>query len=174
MRQLEARLNTGDEWIDYIKSYEELSARLQKNLWFQNGWRTQFRHIPAGNRVIFILTKDAWCAGAIHFKTRLTNTDLQKGLVRVGLHVETNIPKHGLNRIFFDKLFLERSGDMIQKWDGYIVKPTHHQKPFHTWIPFTRSTLVAGLEEEFSRLQQLDSFIEQAIAGAKIALRPQV
>ena len=166
---LDQRLNTAEEWMDYVSSYEELSARLQKKSWFQSGWRVQFRYVPAGNRVIFILTKDAWCEGAIHFKTRLTNTDLKKGLVRIGLHVETSIPKHGLNRITFDTLFLERSEAMIQKWDGYVVKRTHYQKPFHTWIPFTQSTLVAGLEEEFSRVQQLGPFIEEAIEGAKTA-----
>ena len=162
-------LTTAEEWIDYLRFYEELYARLQKKSWFHDGWRVQFRHVPAGNRVIFILTKDAWCEGDIHFKTRLTNTDLQKGLVRVGLHVETSIPKHGINRIIFDNLLLERSGDIIQRWDGYVVKPTHYQKPFHTWIPFTRSTLVSGLEEEFSRVQQLGPIIDAAIQGATTA-----
>ena len=162
------QLHSAEEWRHYAALYDELYARLREKSWFTEGWKVECRHVPAGNRVIFVLTKYQWCEGAIHFKTRLTNSDLQKGLTRVGLHVETSIPKHGINRVLFCNILLEQSGAEIQKWEGYVIKPLHHQKPFYTWIPFTTDTLVSGLVAEFSRLHKLAQAIELAIKGASV------
>jgi len=161
------RMNTAEDWTPYLNLLKELQVRLELSRWFADDWKVQCRHVEAGNRVIFLLTKDRWCHGAIHFKTRLTNTDLTKGLVRVGLHVETSILTHGINRVVFDRFLLQQCGELIVTWKGYVVKPTHYQKPFHTWIPFTEETLVSGLEAEFARVQQLAPAIDQAIQSAK-------
>ncbi len=160
-------LKTAEDWSTYLILMQELDGRLRSTKWFNQEWTIECRHVPAGNRVIFILSKDKWCNGAIHFKTRLTNTDLAKGCVRVGLHVETNQIEHGINRIVFDRFFLAESGELIQSWPGYIVKPAHHQKPFHTWIEFTTDTLVSGLEEEFERVRSLDISIDKAIEASR-------
>jgi hypothetical protein len=164
---LAEQLKTAEDWTTYLLLFQELHGRLKSTTWFNQEWTIECRHVPAGNRVIFILSKEKWCNRAIHFKTRLTNTDLAKGLVRVGLHVETNQSEHGINRIVFDKFFLEESGELIQSWPGYIIKPAHHQKPFYTWIEFTTETLVSGLEKEFARVRQLDLSIERAIAASR-------
>jgi hypothetical protein len=161
------QLSTADEWAPYLKLLEELHGRLEMQPWFKKDWKVICSHVPAGNRVIFILTKDKWCDGAIYFKTRLTNSDLKKGLVRVGLHVETSLSKDGIHRIVFDEYLLKHSGAKILSWEGHVINSAHHQKPFHIWIPFTGITLVSSLEDEFSRLQQLGPVIDQAINAAK-------
>jgi len=161
------QLHTPEDWKPYLHLFEELLERIEKKPWYADGWKAQCRHIPVGNRVIFTLSKDSWCGGAIYFKTRLTNADLEKGSLRIGLHVETSIPEHGINRIVFGKFLLDKSESLMQTWHGYIVKPAHHQKPLHTTIALSKSTLVSRLDEEFSRLQSLGPDIEQAIEAAK-------
>jgi len=160
-------LNTEEAWTPYLGLLEDLKARLESKPWFLDGWKAQCRYVSAGNRVIFLLTKERWCDEAIYFKARLTNADLRKGLVRVGLHVETSISRHGINRITFDRALLDGIGEQIQSWNGYVLKPLHYQKPFHIWIPFTKASLVSALETEFVRIQQFDSAIDQAILASK-------
>ena len=53
----------------------------------------------------------------------------------VVLHVETSMAKHGLSRNDFSRLFLERSGDLIQSWNGYTLKPHYAMEPFSTRLP---------------------------------------
>ncbi len=161
------KLATEADWAPFVELFQVLDGKLKAASWFINGWTTNYRYVALGNRVIFLLYKEHWSNGAIHFKTRITNTDLDKEFIRVGLHVETSIPKQGINRVVFDKLLLEEGGDLLKSWDRYVIKPTHYQKPFHTWIPFTQETLVSSLESEFSRVQQLGSIIDKAIEGAR-------
>ena len=75
--------------------------------------------------------------------------------------------KHGISRNDFSRLFLERSGDLIQSWNGYTIKPSYAMEPFNTRVPFTKATLVPALESEFARLQQLGSVIDETIDAVK-------
>lgn len=163
------QLQTMEDWSPYLQLFEELRERIEKQPWYADGWEAQCRHIPVGNRVIFTLTKVGWFGGAIYFKTRITNADLAREVLRVGLHVETSLQEHGMNRVVFGKFLLEKSSPLLQTWKGYVVKPAHYQKPLHTTIALSKSTLVAALEEEFSRIQSLCPYIEEAILAAKQA-----
>lgn len=154
--------DTPEQWQAYLELYSELDQELRRQCWFVDGWRTEHRFVPAGNRVIFVLTKDRWFDGAIYFKTRLTNSDLSKGSMRVGLHVETSMRAHGINRIKFDERLLNDCASPLREWQ-YVVKPMHHQKPFHKVIPLNRETVVANLFLEFERMQLIGLTIDRII-----------
>lgn len=113
------------------------------------------------------LVREKWFDGAIHLETWINNSVLQNKAVPVVLHVETSMAKHGLSRNDFSRLFLERSGGLIQSWDGYIIKPNYAMEPFNTRLPFSTDTLVCVLETELSRLQQLGTVIDETIDAVK-------
>ena len=160
---------TPDEWASYLALYASVNTRLRDTDWFGDGWETEFRFIDQDSpRVIFLLRKPHWCNGQIYFKTRLTNTDLSNQTTRVGLHVETSMQAHGLNRITFDKHLILWGSELIQGWEGYILKPTHYQKPLHIYISFTPETLVSNLYAEFTKLQTLAPIIERAMMEATL------
>jgi hypothetical protein len=148
------------QWAANLALYETLNTRIEATDWFCEGWQTEFRFVDLDSpRVIFLLSKPRWCSGHIYFKTRLTNTDLIRKTVRVGLHVETSLPADGINRVIFDRVLLDRGDELIRSWERYVIKPTHYQKPLHVSIPFTPETLVSRLFEEFTRLQSLAPII---------------
>ena len=156
---------TSEQWADYLTLYGFLDARLRDMEWFSDGWETEFRFVEQDSpRVIFLLRKPHWCRGRIYFKTRLTNADLINRTARVGLHVETSSREDGINRVTFDGLLLTGSRELIRSWGGYVIKPTHYQKPLHVYVPFTPETLVSGLCGEFTKLHELAPIIDRAIA----------
>lgn len=160
-----AQKATAEEWAEYLELYQKLSDRLARQPWFTGGWEARFDYLNRDNpRGVWLqLVRPTWFDGAIHLETWLMNSVLQNKTAPVVLHVETSMAKHGLNRNDFSRLFLERSGDLIQGWDGYTVKPHYAMEPFSARVPFTRETLVSVLEAEFSRLQQLGLTIDQTI-----------
>jgi hypothetical protein len=154
-----------EEWQEYLAIYQELSDRLARQPWFADGWETRFNYLNQENpRGVWLqLIRKHWFDGALHLETWINNTVLQNGATPVVLHVETSIPRDGISRNDFSKRFLERSGALIQSWDGYEIKPHYAMEPFSTRLPFTKETLAAVLEAEFTRLQQLGTVIDETI-----------
>jgi hypothetical protein len=164
-----ARKASAEEWAEYLALYQKLSEQLAQQPWFAEGWETRFDYLNRDDprRVWLQLVRQKWFDGAIHLETWINNTVLQNEAAPVVLHVETSVPKHGLSRNDFSRLLLERSGDLIQSWNGYTIKPNYAMEPFSTRVPFTRETLVSALEAELSRLQQLGTVIDQTIDDVK-------
>jgi hypothetical protein len=160
-----ARKASPEEWQVYLAIYQEVSDRLARQPWFSDGWETRFNYLNRENpRGVWLqLIRKHWFDGALHLETWINNTVLQNGATPVVLHVETSIPRDGINRNDFSKRFLERSGELIQSWDGYEIKPNYAMEPFSTRLPFTKATLAAVLEAEFARLQQLGTVIDATI-----------
>ncbi len=153
------------EWEFYLTRYQALDRRLRGCSWFgAEGWDTQFRFIPPEDspRVIFLLYKTRWGVD-VHFKTRLTNLDLQKRTARVGLHIEANVPTHGFSRTAFNKLFQERLAEADTSLPDYTAKPRHDQKPLHTVVAFTDETLVDVLKAEFETVRLLGLAIDSVL-----------
>jgi hypothetical protein len=158
-----------EEWQVYLTIYQELSDQLARQPWFAGGWETRFNYLNRENpRGVWLqLVRQSWFDGAIHLETWINNSVLDSKTVPIVLHVETSIPKHGISRNEFSKLFLERSGDLIGSWPGYTVKPNYAMEPFNTRVPFTQETLSSVLENELSRVQQLGAVIDQTIQDVK-------
>ena len=164
-----AKKASADEWTEYLALYQALSDRLARQPWFAGGWETRFEYLNRENpRGVWMqLVRPTWFDGAIHLETWINNSVLENQATPVVLHVETSMAKHGLSRNDFARLLLERSGDLIQSWNGYVVKPNYAMEPFSTRLPFTKETLVPALESEFGRLQQLGTVIDETIDAAK-------
>ena len=164
-----ARKAGPEEWKQYLAIYQELSERLARQPWFADGWETRFDYLNRENpRGVWLqLVRKSWFDGAIHLETWVNNSVLESKATPVVLHVETSIPKHGISRNDFSKRLLERSGELIQRWEGYQIKPHYAMEPFSTRLPCTHETLAAGLEAEFARLQQLGSVIDDTIDEVK-------
>ncbi len=163
------RKASAEEWAEYLALYQTLSDRLARQEWFAGGWETRFdylnRESPRG--VWLQLVRQNWFDGAIHLETWVNNSVLESKATPVVLHVETSMAKHGISRNDFTRLFLERSGALIQSWDGYLIKPHYAMEPFSTRLAFTKETLVPALESEFTRLQQLGTAIDETIDAVK-------
>ncbi len=164
-----ARKASAEEWAEYLALYQQLSEQLARQSWFAGRWETRFDYLNRDNpRGVWLqLVRQKWFDGAIHLETWINNTVLQNEAAPVVLHVETSMAKHGLSRNDFSRLFLERSGDLIQSWNGYTLKPHYAMEPFSTRVPFTRETLVSALQAELSRLHQLGTVIDQTIDDVK-------
>ena len=162
---METRNAGPEEWQEYLAIYQELSDQLARQPWFTEGWETRFDYLNQENpRGVWLqLVRKNWFDGALHLETWINNSVLQNGTTPVVLHVETSIPKHGISRNDFSKRFLERSGELIQSWDSYQIKPNYAMEPFSTRLPFTKESLAAGLETEFTRLQSLGEVIDETI-----------
>jgi hypothetical protein len=164
-----AKKLSADEWAEYLALYNELSERLAREPWFAEGWETRFDYLDQENpRGVWLqLVRPNWFDGAIRLETWINNPVLERKTMPLVLHVETSIPKHGLSRNDFSRLFLERSGALIQSWPGYAIQPTYAMEPFNVGIPFTKETLVPALATEIDRVQQLGAVTDGSIEDAK-------
>jgi hypothetical protein len=162
------KLSAG-EWAAYLALYKEVSERLAREPWFKEGWETRFDYLDKENpRGVWLqLVRQNWFDGAIHLETWINNAVLERKTMPLVLHVETSIPKDGISRNDFSRLFLERSGGLIQSWEGYAIKPNYAMEPFSVPIPFTKETLVSALASELARVQQLGPVIDQTIEDTK-------
>jgi hypothetical protein len=160
---------SAEEWSEYLSLYRALGDSLAREAWFGEAWETRcdFLNPEAPRGVWLQLVRKNWFDGAIHLETWLSNPVLERKATPVVLHIETSIPKHGISRNDFTKRFLERVGDEIRSWEGYVVKPNYAMEPFSVQVPFTKETLVPALEAEFSRLQQLGDVIDETIDEVK-------
>jgi hypothetical protein len=158
-----------EEWQEYLAVYQELSERLARQPWFAEGWETRFNYLNQENpRGVWLqLIRKHWFDGALHLETWVNNSVLEKGATPVVLHVETSIPRDGISRNDFSKRFLERSGALIESWEGYQIKPNYAMEPFSTRLPFAKETLATVLEAELTRLQQLGGVIDETIEAMR-------
>jgi hypothetical protein len=160
---------SSQDWSEYLALFEQVGQRLSKKPWFADGWETRVDFLNRANPtgVWMQLVRKNWFDGAIHLETWVRKSVLERGTLTLALHIETSIPKHGLSRNDFTRLFLERCGDLIGTWPGYTVKPNYAMEPFSTQIPFTRETLVPNLEAELERVHELGPAIDAVIAAVK-------
>src|SRR5438105_12654627 len=156
-------------WSEYLTLFQQLSERLSGKPWFGDGWETRLDYLNRANPTgaWMQLVRENWFDGAIHLETWVRKSVLERGTLTLALHVETSIPKHGLSRNDFTRLFLEQCGDPIRSWPGYTLKPNYAMDPFSAQIPFTRETLVPNLEAEFERVRQLGPAIDAVIAAVR-------
>ena len=169
---------TSADWSNYFTLLKDVERALHRQKWFDGSWGTVCKTWPdrPHPRGILLLFRKDWIAGSIdgvpypaliHFKTRITQSDIDAKTIRIGLHVETNQKDHGINRVTFMGEFLARAGNRVASWPGYVVKPRHYQKPFHTRVPWTDKMLAQVLLEEFGRAQQVADAIDEAIMASR-------
>ncbi|HET6382116.1 MAG TPA: hypothetical protein VFJ58_01890 [Armatimonadota bacterium] len=158
-----------EQWGEYLKLYEDVSAELQKKPWFEEDWQTRKNYLNKSNPsgAWMQLIRDNWFDGNIHIETWLRNSNLDEQRFPLVLHIETSIPKHGLSRNDFTRVFLERARGIVESWDGYVIKPDYAMEPISARVPFTKETLVPALVGELERFQTLGTLIDQTIKEVK-------
>ena len=136
--------------------FREFEHNLRKASWFSEGWEIY-------NRGVYLqLSKEGWHnerQSGIHFETYVEAPQVRECIVPIYLHAETDVP----DQTDFIERLLIREGGRIQSWKGYEVVG-HGYSICQRVLPLNLKHLAARLYEEFNRLRQLESAIDDTIA----------
>ena len=135
-----------------FKNFERM---LRTSAWFEDGWEIY-------NRGVYLqLYKSNWYnqnQGGIHFETYIEAPQIKKKTFPVCFHAEQECPSHQA----FISRFLESHGDEIRGWKGYKVLGDGY-RVCQRDLPLNYKNLEQRLVEEFNRLRQLETRIDQAL-----------
>lgn len=140
---------------DIKKIFRNLEQLLRKSSWFNDGWEIY-------NRGPYIqIYKETWYnhnQGGVHFETYIEGPQIQKKAFPVCLHAEEDCP----NQQAFIQAFLALEEERINNWKDYNVIGEGYNICCRS-LPLNFKNLEQRLLEEFNRLRQLESSIEQAL-----------
>lgn len=135
--------------------FRNLEKMLRQSSWFDDGWEIY-------NRGPYMqLYKESWhneAQGGIHFETYIEAREIKKKEFPICMHAEEDCPAQSE----FIRKFLALEGDRIKGWKGYqTIGSGYHICQRN--LPLNFKNLEQKLYEEFNRLRQLESGIEQAL-----------
>lgn len=140
---------------DIKKVFRSIESELKQSSWFDDGWDIY-------NRGAYLqLYKVNWHnqnQGGIHFETYIEAPQMQKKEFPICMHAEEDCPQQQA----FIQAFIELEGHRISQWKGYKVLGDGYNICLRT-LPLNFKNLEQRLLEEFNRLRQLESGIEQAL-----------
>lgn len=140
---------------DIKKMFRNLEQTLRQSSWFNDGWEIY-------NRGPYIqLYKETWYnhnQGGVHFETYIEGPQIQKKAFPVCLHAEEDCP----NQQAFIQAFLALEEERISNWKDYKVIGEGHDICYRS-LPLNFKNLEQRLLEEFNRLRQLETSIENAL-----------
>ena len=140
---------------DIKKVFRNLERKLNQSSWFADGWDIY-------NRGVYLqLYKDDWYnqnQGGIHFETFIEANQIRNKEFPICMHAEEDCPSQEQ----FVQEFLALEGDRIRGWKGYKAIGSGYYI-CERKLPLNFKNLEQRLLEEFNRLRQLESSIEQAL-----------
>ena len=140
---------------DIKKIFRNLEKKLNQSNWFEDDWEIY-------NRGVYLqLYKADWHnqnQGGIHFETYIEAPQIKQKTFPICMHAEDDCPSQSE----FIQKFLEIEGDRIKSWKGYHVVGTGYSICQRT-LPLNFKNLEQRLFEEFNRLRQLETGVEQAL-----------
>ena len=140
---------------DIKKIFRNLEKKLNQSNWFEDDWEIY-------NRGVYLqLYKADWHnqnQGGIHFETYIEAPQIKQKTFPICMHAEDDCPSQSE----FIQKFLEIEGDRIKSWKGYQVVGTGYSICQRT-LPLNFKNLEQRLFEEFNRLRQLETGVEQAL-----------
>jgi hypothetical protein len=111
--------NRAEGWRIFIEYYPvmlRVEAALAACEWFADGWAISIRHFSGG--IALQLYKTGWHNAAgrgIHLETWISIDGVADTSVPVVIHAEREVP----GRERFNRMFIERSREIMAKWSGY-------------------------------------------------------
>jgi len=96
--------------------------------------------------------------GGIHFETYIEASQIKQKTFPVCMHAEKDCP----SQPEFIQRFLKVEGDRIKNWKGYQAVGTGYSICQRT-LPLNFKNLEQRIFEEFNRLRQLESGVEQVL-----------
>ena len=140
---------------DIKKFFRNLEKKLNQSNWFEDDWEIY-------NRGVYLqLYKADWHnqnQGGIHFETYIEAPQIKQKTFPICMHAEDDCPSQSE----FIQKFLEIEGDRIKSWKGYQVVGTGYSICQRT-LPLNFKNLEQRLFEEFNRLRQLETGVDQAL-----------
>ncbi len=128
---------------------------LKQASWFSNGWEIY-------NRGTYLqLYKENWYnqnQGGIHFETYIETAQIKKKTFPICMHAEEDCP----SQPEFMQKFLALEQERISCWKGYHTLGNGFSICQRT-LPLNCKNLEQRIFEEFSRLRQLESAVEQVL-----------
>lgn len=140
---------------DIKNIFRNLEKMLKQSSWFEDDWQIY-------NRGAYLqLYKGSWHnqnQGGIHFETFIETPQIKQKAFPVCMHAEEDCPSQSE----FIRKFLALEGDRIESWKKYqtIGKGYHICQRI---LPLNFKSLEQRLFEEFNRLRQLESSVEQIL-----------
>lgn len=135
--------------------FRNLEKRLRESSWFDDEWDVY-------NRGEYLqVYKSNWhneTQGGVHFETYIEAPQIKKKAFPVCVHAEEDCPSQ---QEFIQRL-LSLEGERIRSWKGYRTIGTGYSVCERT-LPLNFKNLEQRLMEEFSRLRNLESGIDQVL-----------
>ncbi|MGK0284721.1 MAG: hypothetical protein ACI82O_004287 [Patiriisocius sp.] len=142
---------------DIKKIFRNLEEKLKKSSWFEDEWEIY-------NRGAYLqLYKVNWHnhnQGGIHIETYIETSQIKQKAFPVCMHAEEDCPSQSE---FIQKL-IELEGNRIKSWEGYQAGG-NDCSICQRILPLNFKNLEQRIFEEFNRLRQLESGIEQILTG---------
>ena len=140
---------------DIKKIFRNLEKKLNQSSWFEDDWEIY-------NRGAYLqLYRADWHnqnQGGIHFETYIEAPQIKQKTFPICMHAEDDCPSQSE----FIQKFLELEGDRIKSWKGYQVVGQGYSICQRT-LPLNFKNLEQRLFEEFNRLRQLETGVDQAL-----------
>jgi hypothetical protein len=140
---------------DIKKIFHNLEEKLKQSNWFEDEWKIY-------NRGAYLqLYKVNWHnhnQGGIHFETYIEAPQIKQKAFPVCMHAEEDCPSQSE----FIQKFLALEGDRIKSWKGYQAGGKNYSICQRT-LPLNFKNLEQRIFDEFNRLRQLESGVEQAL-----------
>ena len=135
--------------------FRNLEKRLTQSSWFENDWVIY-------NRGVYLqLYKGNWYndnQGGVHFETYIEAPQVKQKEFPICMHAEEDCPSSQT----FIQDFLALEGDRIRSWKGYRAVGKGYSVCQRA-LPLNFKNLEDRLLEEFNRLRQLESGIDQVL-----------
>ena len=140
---------------DVKNIFRGLENRLREAKWFDEDWDIY-------NRGVYLqLYKTNWHnhrQGGIHFETYIEKQQIKQKNFPLCMHAENDCPSQ---HVFVQK-FLEREGDRIRGWKGYVTVGVGYSI-FQRTLPLNYKKLDQRLFEEFNQLQRLGDTVDELL-----------
>ncbi|MFT7388589.1 MAG: hypothetical protein ACI8VC_001844 [Candidatus Endobugula sp.] len=140
---------------DIKKIFHNLEEKLKQSNWFEDEWKIY-------NRGAYLqLYKVNWHnhnQGGIHFETYIEAPQIKQKAFPICMHAEEDCQSQSE----FIQKFLALEGDRIKSWKGYQAGGKNYNICQRT-LPLNFKNLEQRLFDEFNRLRQLESGVEQAL-----------
>jgi hypothetical protein len=152
--------NRAEGWRIFIEYYPvmlRVEAALAACEWFADGWAISIRHFSGG--IALQLYKTGWHNAAgrgIHLETWISIDGVADTSVPVVIHAEREVP----GRERFNRMFIERSREIMAKWSGYRISRNGTMEHCIIRVPLIRRMLVKRLTAEFTRLAEVGDIID--------------
>ena len=135
--------------------FRNLESKLRSAKWFGDDWEIY-------NRGVYLqLYKVGWHnenQGGVHFETYIEGPQIKQKEFPICMHAEEDCP----SQPEFIESFLDLEGDRIQGWKGYQTVGKGYSI-CQRKLPLNFKNLEDRLLEEFNRLRQLESGIDQVL-----------